>query len=450
MGSDPHGVLGYGRTGASVARALAEEGGEAVVWDDSRDARKAAAAAGFEVRPLDISLTALVASPGIASSHPAILSARDAGISVIGDVEIFWRRREADGSRFLAVSGTNGKSTVTALVAHVLAEAEIEVAAGGNLGPPALEMPRLDDGGVYALELSSYQLDLLDRFRADVAVLLNIGEDHLDRHGGHEGYVAAKRRLFRHQGPAQTAIVGVDDPLAAETASMLEDLADGPRVVRVSRLERQPEGVWVEGGTLFDGIGGEPFAVMDLAGTLAIPGEHNLHNAACAYAAARVTGVEFHSLTASFASFNGLPHRLEHVGTFNGVSFCNDSKATNVASAAAALRCFPKSCWIAGGRAKDEDLDPLIELSKHIACAFFIGEATAVFRQAFEGRVPIVEAGSLEEATVAAFETAWSDPAHPPVLLSPACASFDQFRDFVERGEVFRKAVAALGQGKRA
>lgn len=447
MAPEIHGVLGFGGTGASVARALADEGREVAVWDDRPDARAAAGAAGFAVRPLEDGVALLLPSPGVPASHPAVRAARAAGVPVIGDIELLWRRRAGDGARFLAVSGTNGKSTVTALCAHLLEGAGVEAAAGGNLGPPALEMPRLGRGGVYVLEASSFQLELVDGFRADVAVLLNIAEDHLDRHGGRAGYVEAKRRLFRHQGPDETAVVGVDDADARASADLLEAAPEGPRVVRVSCGSEPAGGVWVRGSVLVDDLDGRAAEVADLDRALRIPGAHNRHNAACAYAAARAAGADAGRLAASLGGFAGLPHRLERVGEADGVAFYNDSKATNVAAAAASLRCFDRVCWIAGGRAKGEDLAPLADLAGRVERAFFVGESAPLLRKALAGRMAVGGAAELGDAVAEAFACARALPSRPPVLLAPACASYDRFPDFAARGEAFREAFRALAGG---
>lgn len=441
-------VLGLGASGTATAAALLEGGARVLAWDDSAQARGAAAAAGIPLRdPAGwdwAALAALVLSPGIPlhhpAPHPAAAAARKAGRPIVGDVELL--AEAAPGATLVGITGTNGKSTTTALLGHVLRGAGRPAAAGGNLGPPALALPALGEGGVYALELSSYQLDLVDRARFDVAALLNVGIDHIDRHGGVEGYVAAKRRIFRDRagGAAQTAILGIDDRIA--NGVMIElSRRPGWRTVPVAVGRRIPRGFCTVEGRLLEG--GEPIA--DLAGIESLPGAHNHQNAAVAAAAARALGVDAPTVARALRSFPGLPHRQELVARIGGVAYVNDSKATNGEAALRALRSYDRIYWIVGGVAKADGLGPVLPELHRVRRAYLIGAAEDGFAGEIGGRVPARRCGGLDRALEAAHADAQADGAPgATVLLSPACASFDQFPSFAARGDAFRDRVRRL------
>jgi UDP-N-acetylmuramoylalanine--D-glutamate ligase len=442
-------VVGLGRSGLSSAQALRAGGTHVVVWDDADKRRAVAADEGFPVVPPDEmaweDCSALVLSPGIPLTHPAphpcVRAARAAGCEVIGDIELFARARLP--ARVAAITGTNGKSTTTALLGHVLAESGVTVAVGGNIGRPVLDLPCLPGSGVYVLEMSSYQIDLTPSLAAEVAVLLNLSPDHLDRHGGMAGYVAAKRRLFERQRPHQVAVVGVDDADSMAICSALQR-QPGRRVVPISVRGVLDRGVYVRDGTLFD-ADGPAAAAIDLGDAPALRGEHNWQNAAAAYAAARALGCDTRSIGAAMRSFPGLPHRLEEVATVEGIRLINDSKATNADAAARALACFDTIYWIAGGRAKDGGIASLAPWFSRISGAFLIGEAADSFAAELAGKVPARVVGTLDAAVLAALDQARNDRRPGAVvLLSPACASFDQFRDFEERGDRFRDIARGL------
>jgi UDP-N-acetylmuramoylalanine--D-glutamate ligase len=443
-------IFGLGRSGLSAARALAASGARVAAWDDSPDRRADAAEASIPIRaPEEVDwrgMAALVLSPGVPLTHPAphpiVGRARDAGAAVIGDIELFAHGAmfgAAGAPRVVAVTGTNGKSTTTALIGHVLAACGLPVEVAGNIGRPALDTEPLGADGAYVLELSSYQIDLTHSLAADVAVLLNITPDHLERHGGMAGYVAAKRRLFEMQGADGVAVIGVDDMPSTGIADALE--AAGRRVVRVAVGRRLDGGVSVEAGTLFaDGapIGG-------LSGLPTLRGAHNWQNAAAAFAAARALGAAPDAILAAFATFPGLAHRMEQVATIGGVAFVNDSKATNAEAAAKALACYDDVFLILGGRPKAGGIAALRPMLGRVRKAYLVGEAAPVFAAALAARVPHADVHTLDRAVREAAADAWaSDFAHPVVLLSPACASFDQFRDFEARGDRFRALVEAL------
>src|SRR5579864_1724695 len=446
-------ILGLARSGLAAARALIAGGAQILAWDDNQAARDAVAA---EIPLTHLAhadwrqIAALVLSPGIPhlhpEPHPAVLCARDAGSEIIGDIELLGRaQREA---RYIGITGTNGKSTTTALIGHILAAAGQRVEIGGNLGTAALALAPLGRDGTYVLELSSFQLELISSLAFDVAVLLNITPDHLDRHGGMDGYIAAKRRIFAHRGAASTAIVGIDDAICRGIADELRRLGPG-RVVPISVTERAPGGVYVERGQLVDASGERPIAVLDLALAERQPGSHNWQNAAAAYAAARAVGVAAEAAADAIRSFPGLAHRQELVDTIDGVRFINDSKATNADAAEKALACYEAIYWIAGGLPKAGGITPLAPYFKRLRHAYLIGAATEEFAATLGSSVPFTRCGDLATATAAAAEEARRDGGPGAVvLLSPACASYDQFAHFEARGDAFRALVAEHRAGR--
>ncbi len=443
-------VLGLARSGLTAAEALSSAGAKVTAWDDSPVARERAEARGIPTRPLDglawAGIDGLVLSPGIPHSfpapHPATAAAKAARTPLIGDVELL--ALACPEARYLGITGTNGKSTTTALAGHLLRHAGVATAVGGNLGTPVLSLPALGAEGIYVLELSSYQLELVRHLVCDAAILLNITPDHLDRHGGFEGYVAAKKRIFHGQTAPQTAIVGVDEAAGAAIADALE--RDGKsRLVRISVTRPLPGGLYLEGGWLIDDSDGKAERLVELRDFPRLPGLHNAQNIAAAYAACRALGLEREAILAGLPGFPGLAHRQELVAEVDGVRFVNDSKATNADAAAKALSSYEVIYWIAGGRAKDGGLVGLDPYYPKVRRAFLIGEAQQDFAGVLAGKVTAECCGELACAVRAAAKLARQE-AEPGavVLLSPACASFDQFPDFEARGEAFRAAVAAL------
>ncbi len=432
-------VVGLGKAGLPAALRLAEWGAEVVAWDDQPAGRAAAAAAGLTVADPSGAFVydALLLSPGIPHllprPHPAAVAARAAGKPALCDVEYLFRAVRASGSkaRFVSITGTNGKSTTTALLQHMLALAGRHSVAGGNLGPAALAMPLLGDDGIYVLEMSSYSLERLASTRFDIAVLLNLSPDHLDRHGDMAGYATAKAQIFARQQPQDVAIIGQDDSLTAEQRS-------AGRLLRISASQAMD--VWAEGTLLRDMNG----VIADLGTARALPGTHNAQNAAAAAAAGLVLGLSRSEIAAGLLSYPGLPHRQEAVATIGGVLFVNDSKATNADSTARALASYPRCVWIAGGQPKADGIAPLARFFPRIAHAHLIGEAAPAFAAVLAAHgVPHEINTTLEAALPAAAAQAFSGAA-PVVLLSPACASWDQFTGFEQRGDRFRSLVLAL------
>jgi UDP-N-acetylmuramoylalanine--D-glutamate ligase len=446
----PVAVLGLGRSGLAAAQALQNSGAEVWAWDDNEDRRAAAAEAGVPL--VDLlhcnwqELTSLVISPGIPQRypepHPVAALARQHNCEIIGDIELLARAMR--NASYIGVTGTNGKSTTTALIGHVLKSAGRDAQVGGNLGIPALLLDPLDQGGFYVLEMSSYQLELTVSITFDVAVLLNISRDHLERHGGFEGYIEAKRLIFHRQTAPRTAVVGVDDEICERLCRDL-GAAGEQIVVPISGLGRAAGGVFARDGVLYDDTGGREDPVIDLRELPSLPGSHNWQNAAAAYAASKAAGVDPPVIAACMRSYRGLPHRQEMIAIIDGVAYVNDSKATNPDAAAKAIACYDPVYWIAGGRAKAGDLSALDGSLPRIVHAFLIGESETAFAAALDGKVPVTRCGDLSTALAEAHRQALADGrAGAVVLLSPAAASFDQFTDFEARGDAFRTLVAAL------
>jgi UDP-N-acetylmuramoylalanine--D-glutamate ligase len=442
-------VLGLARSGRAAAAALKAGGAEVLAWDDSDKTRAAVAGETALTDPARIEwreVAALMLSPGIPHSfpepHPAVAAARAAGVEIIGDIELLGRAQPE--ARYIGITGTNGKSTTTALIGHILGEAGKLVEIGGNLGPPALGLAPLGAAGSYALELSSFQLELVTSLAFDIAVLLNITPDHLDRHGDMDGYIAAKRRIFAGQREGAAAIIGIDDDICRDLAATLR--RDGKaRVVPISVREAAPGGVHVEGGWLTDALDGAPQRVFDLAQAPRLPGSHNAQNAAAAYAVTRLAGVSSEAAIAGIKSFQGLVHRQELVDTIDGIRYINDSKATNADATEKALACYPAIYWIAGGLPKVGGITSLAPYFKRLRHAFLIGNATEEFAATLDGQAPYSRCGDLATALTAASDRARGEHVSDAVvLLSPACASYDQFPNFEVRGDTFRTLVGEL------
>jgi UDP-N-acetylmuramoylalanine--D-glutamate ligase len=447
-------VFGLGGSGLVSASALLAGGADVVGDDDNEQSVANANAAGIptaDLRAADWSrIAALVLAPGVPLTHSAphwtVRLAQQAAVPVIGDIELFCREREhrAPGSPFVAITGTNGKSTTTALVAHLAASAGLDAQVGGNIGTAILSLAPpyaspTQPSRVHVIECSSYQIDLAPSLDPSIGILINLSEDHLDRHGTMEHYAAVKERLVAGVPRGGTAIVGVDDEWCQEIAGRLELARKG--VVRVSVRRRLSGGLYVERQRIMR----EGMALADVSGIGSLRGLHNAQNAACATAAALALGIEPATIQAGLRSFPGLAHRMEEVGRRGTVLFVNDSKATNADSAAQALACFNDIFWIAGGKAKTGGIESLRKYFPRIRKAYLIGEAAKEFAATLNGEVPREINGTLERAlAAAAADSEASASSEPVVLLSPACASFDQYRNFEVRGDAFRDLVRAL------
>lgn len=451
-------VLGLGRSGKATAAALIAGGANVVAWDDGNDTRAAAEAEGLHI--LDLTrddawegVRALITSPGIPhlypKPHPVIAKAYALGVPVDNDIGLFFRSyATADWDGFdrvpqvIAVTGSNGKSTTTALIHHILQEAGRPTQIGGNIGTGVLSLEPAEDGEVVVLELSSYQTDLARALTPDVAVFTNLSPDHLDRHGGPGGYFAAKRRLFSEGGPDR-AVIGVDE---VEGLYLADQMSMGPtddRVIRVSagqKLDRAAWSVFARKGFLAEYRKGRQAASIDLREVKGLPGAHNHQNACAAYAACRAVGLAPRQIEAAFHSFAGLPHRSQLVAEIGGVRFVNDSKATNADAAAKALQAFDRIHWIAGGLGKEGGITALTPYLGRVAKAYLIGHSARDFALEI-GQTPYEIAETMEQAVARA--AAEAQPGEI-VLLAPAAASFDQYPNFEKRGEHFTALVEAL------
>jgi len=449
------GVLGLGRSGLATARALLSGGARPILWDDSPEARARAEAEGFV--PEDLmrlesfgSLAALVVSPGIPHLYPAphrvIARALDLGVPIDNDIGLFFRSVATAGwdgfdqvPRVVCVTGSNGKSTTTALIHHILCDAGRPSQMAGNIGRGVLDLDPARDGEVIVLELSSYQTDLARALTPDVAVFTNLSPDHLDRHGGPGGYFAAKRRLFAEGGPDR-AVIGVDEVEGRYLANQLSEGPGDDRVIRVSagtRLDAHGWAVFARKGFLAEWRRGRQVASIDLRGIAGLPGAHNHQNACAAYAAVRTLGLGPKAIEAAFHSFAGLPHRSQLVGERGGVRFVNDSKATNADAAAKALQAFPRIRWIAGGLGKEGGIAALAPHLGAVAKAYLIGHSARDFALQL-GETPHEICETMARAVARA--AAEAEPGDV-VLLAPAAASFDQYPDFERRGEDFMARV---------
>ena len=447
-------VFGLGSSGLASCAALKAGGGEVIAFDDDPAKVAAAASRGIttsDLRQIDWTrIAAFVLSPGIPLTHPSphwsVALARTAAVEIIGDIELYCRERRAKtpGAPFVAVTGTNGKSTTTALIAHVLAAGGIKAQRGGNIGVAILSLDPPAPGRAHVIECSSYQIDLAPSLDPSVGILLNVSPDHLDRHGAIGRYAAIKARLVEGVPANGAAIVGVDDEWSEKIAERLERA--GKRVTRISVLRRLENGFYAEADRIVKAEPGrKPRTLARIGGIGSLRGRHNAQNAACATAAALALGLAPETIERGLRSFPGLAHRMEQVGRRGRVLFVNDSKATNADAAARALASFSDIFWIAGGRAKSGGIAALAEYFPRIRKAYLIGEAAEAFAATLDGRVAHEEAGTLDRAVAfAARDAEAARSSDPVVLLSPACASFDQFPNFEIRGSAFRELVRKL------
>jgi UDP-N-acetylmuramoylalanine--D-glutamate ligase len=455
-------VFGLARTGLGAVAALTAGGARVIAWDDSSTARDLGGQAGAHVTPWREwpweEISALVLSPGVPLTHPrpheVVVHAGQAQVPVIGDVELFAREIRPDPNGkghapVIAVTGTNGKSTTTALIGHILKASGFDVQVGGNIGKSVLELsppPDPEKGArtIYVLEMSSFQIDLAPGLVPDVGVLSNLSPDHIDRHGTMEKYAAIKERLVQAAARGGQVVIGVDDDHSAAIFTRLS--GRGAAVASpVSVGKVLGRGIFVVDGVLYDARNGRAVKVMDMAAARHLPGAHNWQNAALAYGAVRPFISDVEAIAAAIAAFPGLAHRMEDVGGRGKVRFINDSKATNADAAARALAVWPDIFWIAGGKPKEGGIASLSTFFPRIRKAYLIGEAAQDFARTLDGKAPHEISGTLDVALAhAAADAERSAAPAPVVLLSPACASYDQFRDFEHRGDVFRALAAGL------
>jgi UDP-N-acetylmuramoylalanine--D-glutamate ligase len=442
------GVFGLGRSGNATVDALVRGGAEVLAWDDAPAAAQKAEELGLPVVNLHevdfATLDSFVLSPGVPLTHPephwSVKKARATDTEIIGDTEILAREIAGTSARFIGITGTNGKSTTTALTGHVLAHAGLDVQVGGNIGTAALLLPPPGKDTVYVIELSSYQIDLMPSLKPDVGVLMNLTPDHLDRHGTMANYAAVKARMFARQDMNDMAAISVDDSWCAAIALQA---ARHTNAVTFS-VKGQEASVTSDGSVLIDH---RDSVRISLDGARSLRGLHNAQNACAVYIAARRAGLSPDQIEAGFNSFPGLAHRMEEVGHKGRVVFINDSKATNADAAEKALSSFPRIYWIAGGQAKAGGIAPLEPWFGRIARAYLIGQDAVELAATIEGKAAYEICGTMEAAVAAAARDAVrdaSEAAEVAVLLSPACASFDQYPNFEVRGEDFRALVQKL------
>lgn len=441
-------ILGLGRSGLSVAKGLLQAGATVLAWDDQENVREKAKTQGIPLLdPASLDwgeVHHLILSPGLPhhypAPHPLVAQAQIAGLRPLSDLEVLYRSYPQ--ARYIGITGTNGKSTTTTLIGHIMKEAKLPVEVGGNLGIPVIDLNPLKEDGTYVLEVSSYQLEISPSLHFNVGILLNITPDHLERHGGMEGYIAAKKLIYRNATPKDTLVISVDD---VPCLTLYETLKKSGKVslIPISICKVLGEGIYVKEGILHETS--QP--IVDLRQFSHLKGQHNWQNIAAAYAALRSIGLESETILQGISSFPGLAHRQQVVVTHHNITFVNDSKATNAEATAKALLCYQGSSiyWLLGGRPKEggiTSLKPYFSRTEHV---FLYGEAASNFFLTLEGNVPYTICKTLEEATKKAAEMAFQDQKKDAVvLLSPACASFDQFRDFEERGEAFCHVVQEI------
>ncbi|MEE8295255.1 MAG: UDP-N-acetylmuramoyl-L-alanine--D-glutamate ligase [Sphingomonadales bacterium] len=444
------GVFGLARSGLAACRSLAAGGAEVLAWDDNRVQRDQGPTAPIDLYGADfLKLSALVVSPGVPLTYPEphalVLKARTDNVPVIGDIELFaFARADLPKHQVVGVTGTNGKSTTTALLTHVLKFNNYLALAAGNIGIPVLDIDPLEEGGIYVFELSSFQLDQTNSLQPEVAILLNISPDHLDRHGTMDEYVSAKRQIFEMQSEGGLAIIGVDDTYGREMVATLAQ-----KVIPISCEKAVENGVYVLGGVLYDATEGPAKKMGPLGNNRALRGTHNGQNAAAVYAAAKTLGVRKENIIPAFDSFQGLPHRLEIVAEDKGIVFINDSKASNTGSALRSLEAFEDVYWIVGGLFKEDTLEMFEPVLGHVKKAFLIGEDDTMFRDFLTGKVTYLRCHTLDIAVKNAAKEAKQNGGGV-VLLAPACASFDQFKNFEHRGETFRETALEIIKGENA
>ncbi len=450
------GVFGLGVSGIATCEALVASGARVYSFDENRQARDKTSQTEYRCEhPKNWpwkEMDAVVVSPGVPLTHPKphaiVRKARMEKVPVIGDTELFARALnkldERARPRIIGVTGSNGKSTTTALITHMLKQAGEDVYMGGNIGEAVLSLPAFESEAIYVLELSSFQLDLTETLRLNAAVFLNLSPDHIERHGSVDGYLKSKKRIFENQTKDDLAVIGVDDDYAQSVCTELM-ARDGAEVRPVSSGSALGRGVYALDGKMYCNLDGKALQAGDLNGARSLRGPHNHQNAAAAVAVCEKLGVSPALAIKAAHRFEGLAHRLEEVGRNGKVVFVNDSKATNADATARGLGAFENIFWIAGGKPKEGGVESLKPLMNRVRTVYLIGEAAAQFEEQLRGSVHCVLCGDLEKAVAAASaDAAQCDAPAPVVLLSPACASYDQFKNFVERGEAFRALVSEL------
>ncbi len=445
-------VFGLGKSGNGAIRALSAGGAEVFAWDDDESARNQSVKEKYPRVKLEEpekwpweKIKILMLSPGVPlhfpKPHRVVSLAKGAGAEILCDIELLYHANPE--SKFIGVTGTNGKSTTTGLIHHIITSAGIEAEIGGNIGISVLDLKELPPNGIYVIEVSSYQLDLLHKTRFNVAVLLNVTPDHIDRHGDMKGYVNSKKRIFHNQRASDRAIIGIDDENCREIFSDLRE-KNGTKIITISNKTEAKGGVSACGDFIYDDTA-KRVKKIEIGPLPNLIGEHNRQNIAAAFAVCRSLGIGAEKIINAVKSFPGLEHRTQTIAEIRGVKFINDSKATNAEAAEKAILCFENIFWIAGGLPKEGGIKPLAPLFPRIKHAFLIGSAQAEFAETLQGKVQFTKCGDLQTAVEFAAKAAFIDgKKNPVVLLSPACASFDQFKNFEERGKRFVELVNKL------
>jgi len=443
-------VFGLGKSGFAAIESMVAGGATVYAADDKDTAIAKAGSLGAITLPLNEipwpDITSLILSPGVPLTHPephaVVKLAKEHKVEIIGDIELLYRH--CPNATYIGITGTNGKSTTTALTYHILKSAGMNVQVGGNLGMPVLGLEPASMGAFYVLELSSYQLDLVNSLRVNIAMLINITPDHIDRHGTMLGYINAKMNIFARQTNQDKAIVGIDDQFVAGIFEFLDKI-EHKKVIPVTTKSQIADGYFSVESSVFETLNTARIKEYDIHTVSALRGEHNLQNACFAVAAATACGVSYDKIFHALLTFPGLAHRMERVAVFEGLEFINDSKATNADAAAKALGSFSNIFWIAGGKAKEGGIEALEKYFPKIIKAYLIGAAENEFANTLEGKTPYEKCGNLQRAFEKAAEDAmFSGMKNAVVLLSPACASFDQWPNFEARGDAFREMSVAF------
>lgn len=445
-------IFGLGIDGISAIKSFLMAGANVLVWDDNQAAREKLSEKLSSLSPECLEnlrmlnpsqviwpeISCLVLSPGVPFTHPEpadiVKLAQSANVRIICTLEILYET--VKNCKFIGITGTNGKSTTTALIHHILRRCGVACKIGGNFGIPALDLEHLGADGVYVVEMSSYQLDLLDKFKCDISILLNITPDHLDRHGGMDGYVKAKKRIFKQLDGESSAIIGIDNQVSYKIYKDLLTNSSIGRIIPISAYEQTHDGVSVFDGQCYNNIGTYVDG-MELGELKTLAGKHNAENIAAAVAACTLIGCSEEEIIAAIQTFEGLPHRMQYLGDVGKVTFVNDSKATNAEATSKALKTYDNIYWIAGGIAKEGGIEELKSYFPKIKHAYLIGEAQETFAAILEGAVSYDKVNVLSKAVFAAYRDAINSGEENVILLSPAAASFDQFKNFEERGTAF-------------
>ena len=445
------GILGLGLSGVSAFRYFKRIGLEIVGWDDSAEVRKNNKQ--LEIQIVDLkkkhnlqNIDVLFVSPGIPKNHTIIKMANKFGKIITNDIDVFWNDESFNKNNFIGISGSNGKSTVSSIVHHIMILSKTPTKIAGNIGIPVLELTPFEQKGTYVLELSSYQLDLIKQFRPNTSVLINISPDHLERHGSLKDYILAKEKIFYNQCKEDTAIINIDNDHCNFLYKKLRKKKNSPKIVTISLSHKKKNSVYFNKDILIDYIGEKKVEIGNIEKLTTLKGEHNKENIACAVAVCLCNGISHREIKRNLPSFKNLSNRIEEIDAIKNISFVNDSKATNLVSTIAALKCFEKIIWIAGGQDKNEDLGQLISVQENILAGFFIGTSGEKFCDFFKKYFYVNNSLLLKNAVKDSMSYALKLKYPVVILFSPGCASFDQFKNFQIRGEAFKSEVNAIKQ----